>query len=87
MKQVRIIHDTGFPKEELENAWPIVYQNVFASMRSILDAMQTMGIDLAEEANRAHAETINCLTGEMSKHINKAYRQGCMVAGQSRTSC
>ncbi len=74
MKQVRIIHDSGFSKEEIENFWPLVYQNVFSSMSALLDAMESFGIGLESEGNRSHAATVRALVADMHVNISKMYK-------------
>lgn len=49
LKQMRIIHDFGFPQEERLSYREIVFSNLIESMKNIVTAMQKLKIQLAEQ--------------------------------------
>lgn len=48
MKQMKIIHETGYSKEECEQYRPVVYSNTIQSLMAIIRAMGQLRIDFAE---------------------------------------
>ena len=44
IKQMRIIHGAGYSEEDRKNFRPLVYQNIFISMRSMIEAMERLQI-------------------------------------------
>lgn len=46
IKQMRIIHGSGFPKEERLHMRHLVYQNILTSMQTMVQYAQKMGMDL-----------------------------------------
>lgn len=55
---MKLIHDKGYSKDDREAFKEIIFSNTVQSMRVILEAMQTMGIPLANPENRAHRAII-----------------------------
>lgn len=49
LKQMRIIHDCGFPQEERLSYREIVFSNLIESMKNIVNAMDKLKIQLAEQ--------------------------------------
>ncbi|ERL94868.1 hypothetical protein D910_12141, partial [Dendroctonus ponderosae] len=47
-KQMKIIHELGYSKEECEQYRPVVYSNTIQSLMAIIRAMGQLGIDFAE---------------------------------------
>jgi len=48
VKQMKIIHETGYSKEECEQYTPVVYSNTIQSLMTIIRAMGDLRIDFAE---------------------------------------
>jgi hypothetical protein len=48
VKQMKIIHETGYSKEECEQYRPVVYSNTIQSLMAIIRAMGQLRIDFAE---------------------------------------
>lgn len=44
IKQMRIIHGAGYSEEERKGFRPLVYQNIFVSMRAMIEAMDRLQI-------------------------------------------
>lgn len=51
VKQMKIIHETGYSKEECEQYRPVVYSNSIQSLMAIIRAMGQLKIDFAEHKN------------------------------------
>ncbi|KIY52844.1 heterotrimeric G-protein alpha subunit, GPA3-like protein [Fistulina hepatica ATCC 64428] len=58
VKQMKIIHQDGFSKDELMSYRPVVYRNVLDSAQAIVLAMKKLAIECADYSNRPLAETI-----------------------------
>lgn len=52
---MKIIHQNGFSREELESYRPIVYRNVLDSAQAIVLAMRKIGVDCVHYSNRVRA--------------------------------
>ncbi|KAF9141188.1 MAG: guanine nucleotide-binding protein subunit alpha [Linnemannia gamsii] len=55
LKQMKLIHDGGYSKEEREAFKEIIFSNTVQSMRVILEAMDKMELPLYHDANRNYA--------------------------------
>jgi len=58
LKQMKLIHDSGYSKEEKEAFKEIIFSNTVQSMRVILEAMETMGIPLGKADFEKHRAAI-----------------------------
>jgi len=58
LKQMKLIHDSGYTRDERESYKEIIFSNTIQSMRVILEAMENMGIPLAEPHNARHAHVV-----------------------------
>lgn len=59
VKQMKIIHQNGYTRDELMQFRPVVYRNLIDSANAIITAMRKLGVDPQEPANRANAELIS----------------------------
>lgn len=50
VKQMKIIHELGYSKEECEKYTPVVYSNAIQSLMAIIRAMGTLRIDFADSS-------------------------------------
>ena len=57
LKQMKLIHSSGYTKEERISFREIIFSNTVQSMRVILEAMDTMGVPVATE-NQKHKTVI-----------------------------
>lgn len=48
VKQMKIIHETGYSREECEQYRPVVYSNTIQSLMAIIRAMGQLRIDFAD---------------------------------------
>lgn len=66
VKQMKIIHGDGYSQQELESFTPVIYGNLAASMRVIVNAMEKLGIRFANPVNQDHAKAIQTLSASMA---------------------
>ena len=57
LKQIKIIHEEGYTPEDRKNFRPVVFDNVVQSMRAIVNAMASLGVEygdavIAEDAGK-----------------------------------
>ena len=50
VKQMKIIHETGYSKEECEQYRPVVYSNTIQSLMAIIRAMGQLRINFADSS-------------------------------------
>lgn len=58
IKQMRIIHGSGYSEEDKRGFTRLVYQNIFTAMQSMIHAMDTLQISYIHEHNKIHANTV-----------------------------
>lgn len=65
VKQMKIIHDSGFTPEDFRQYKPVVYSNTIQSMVAILRAMQTLRISFADPAREQDAQMVSDIVTRM----------------------
>ncbi|XP_054573498.1 guanine nucleotide-binding protein subunit alpha-15 isoform X2 [Eptesicus fuscus] len=55
---MRIIHGAGFSEEDRKGFRPLVYQNIFASMRAMIEAMDQLQIPFSRPESKSHASLV-----------------------------
>uniref|UniRef100_A0A8C9U646 Guanine nucleotide-binding protein subunit alpha n=1 Tax=Scleropages formosus TaxID=113540 RepID=A0A8C9U646_SCLFO len=58
IKQMRIIHGSGYSEEDKRGFTKLVYQNIFTSMQAMIRAMETLNIPYKYEHNKANANVV-----------------------------
>ncbi|XP_036594676.1 guanine nucleotide-binding protein subunit alpha-14 [Petaurus breviceps papuanus] len=58
IKQMRIIHGSGYSDEDRKGFTKLVYQNIFTAMQSMIRAMDTLHIQYVSEQNKENAQMI-----------------------------
>lgn len=58
LKQMKLIHDGGYSRDEREAFKEIIFSNTVQSMRVILEAMENMGVSHSSSQNRHHSSII-----------------------------
>uniref|UniRef100_A0A8C0GTZ1 Guanine nucleotide-binding protein subunit alpha n=1 Tax=Chelonoidis abingdonii TaxID=106734 RepID=A0A8C0GTZ1_CHEAB len=58
IKQMRIIHGSGYSDEDKRGFTKLVYQNIFTAMQAMIRAMETLKIPYKYEHNKAHAQLV-----------------------------
>lgn len=56
VKQMKIIHETGYSIEECEQYRPVVYSNTIQSLMAIIRAMGQLRIDFADPGRTVSAQ-------------------------------
>ncbi|KAJ8347155.1 hypothetical protein SKAU_G00285560 [Synaphobranchus kaupii] len=59
IKQMRIIHGSGYTAEDRRGITKLVYQNIFISMQAMIQALKTFSIPLVDEQNILYAQMLN----------------------------
>uniref|UniRef100_A0A1I7TQ94 Guanine nucleotide-binding protein alpha-16 subunit n=1 Tax=Caenorhabditis tropicalis TaxID=1561998 RepID=A0A1I7TQ94_9PELO len=55
VRQMRILHETGFNKQDQMNYKPVIYSNMIQSMLTLLRMMKPLGIDFSDAAREEDA--------------------------------
>lgn len=58
VKQMKIIHDSGFTTEDFKQYKPVVYSNTIQSMVAILRAMPNLGLSFATNERESDAKLV-----------------------------
>ncbi|XP_020851289.1 guanine nucleotide-binding protein subunit alpha-14 [Phascolarctos cinereus] len=58
IKQMRIIHGSGYSDEDRKGFTKLVYQNIFTAMQAMIRAMDTLHIQYVSEQNKENAQMI-----------------------------
>lgn len=70
VKQMKIIHNDGFTKDELRSFRPTVMDNLLSSMKYVLSGMGLLRINLQSFRNKSHAQTILISSSCFDKSFN-----------------
>ena len=57
IKQMRIIHGTGYSEEDKRSFVKLVYQNIFMAMHIMIRAMDTLKIQYRDKRNEVSCQT------------------------------
>ncbi|KAF6217168.1 hypothetical protein GE061_001524 [Apolygus lucorum] len=76
VKQMKIIHETGYSKEECEQYRPVVYSNIIQSLMAIIRAMGQLRIDFADHKKADYARQFFTLAsaaeeGELTSELTQ----------------
>jgi guanine nucleotide-binding protein G(q) subunit alpha len=64
IKQMRIIHGSGYSDDDKRSYIKLVYQNIYMAMNSMINAMETLKIPYKHEINEEHAKLIRVVDFE-----------------------
>jgi len=73
IKQMRIIHGSGYSEEDKRNHIKLVYQNIFMAMNSMIRAMDTLSISYRERENEENAKLVKEVDFETVTTFEKEY--------------
>jgi len=85
LKQMKLIHEGGYSRDERESFKEVVFINASTAMRNILEAMETMDILLEHEANEPYQQEVllypvaihsDHMPTEIAVAINNLWRDG-----------
>lgn len=65
VKQMKIIHDSGFSSEDFKQYKPVVYSNTIQSMVAILRAMPNLGINFSNNERESDAKLVYDVVSRM----------------------
>ncbi|XP_031788291.1 guanine nucleotide-binding protein G(q) subunit alpha isoform X2 [Nasonia vitripennis] len=75
IKQMRIIHGSGYSDEDKRGFIKLVYQNIFMAMQSMIRAMDLLKIQYAESSNIEKAELVRAIDFETVTSFEEPYVQ------------
>lgn len=55
IKQMRIIHGSGYTEDDKRGFIRIVYQNIFMAMQAMIKAMDTLEVEYGNPANKVNS--------------------------------
>lgn len=58
IKQMRIIHGSGYSEEDKRSFIKLVYQNIFMAMQSMIKAMELLKIEYKDQSNHVNMALI-----------------------------
>uniref|UniRef100_A0A672N3W5 Guanine nucleotide-binding protein subunit alpha n=1 Tax=Sinocyclocheilus grahami TaxID=75366 RepID=A0A672N3W5_SINGR len=73
IKQMRIIHGTGYTDEDKRGFTKLVYQNIFTSMQSMIRATENLKIGFKYEQNKANAMLVKEVDIEKVSSFDQPY--------------
>lgn len=85
LKQMKLIHEGGYSRDERESFKEIIFSNTVQSMRVILEAMESLELPLSDARMEYHVQTIfmqpaqiegDVLPPEVGSAIEALWRDG-----------
>lgn len=73
IKQMRIIHGSGYSDEDKRGFIKLVFQNIFMAMQSMIKAMDLLQIQYKNEKNTDHAELVRSVDYETVTTFDNQY--------------
>lgn len=73
VKQMRIIHENGFPLEECESYREVVYSNTIQAMQAMMRALNALGIPLSDRSLEVSSSVRICLFPVAIEHMCMRY--------------
>ncbi|XP_028907053.1 guanine nucleotide-binding protein subunit alpha-15 [Ornithorhynchus anatinus] len=73
IKQMRIIHGAGYSEEDRRGFAPLVYRNIFASMQTLIEAMDHLQIAYHRQENKRHALLVMSMDAYKVVTFDKPY--------------
>ncbi|KAM4739709.1 guanine nucleotide-binding protein subunit alpha-11-like isoform 2-T2 [Anableps anableps] len=73
IKQMRIIHGTGYTDEDKKSYTKLVYQNIFTSMQAMIRATETLKIPLKFDENKSNAQLLREVDVEKVSTFDEPY--------------
>ncbi|XP_061426946.1 guanine nucleotide-binding protein G(q) subunit alpha-like [Lethenteron reissneri] len=89
IKQMRIIHGSGYTEDDKRSFIKLVHQNVFSAMQAMIRAMETLGIPYANTGNQVHAQLLREVDVEKICSLDKPYIEAvrCLWADPGIEEC
>lgn len=71
IKQMRIIHGSGYSDEDKRGFIKLVYQNIFMAMQSMIRAMDLLKIQYSDSRNSVSCTTLECV--HLIAHLSQLF--------------
>ena len=80
VKQMRIIHETGYSPDDCKHYKPVVYSNTIQSLMAIISAMSKLRIDFADRSRLDDARKFfeisgNSTEGELTSELGQLMKR------------
>ncbi|KAJ1965068.1 guanine nucleotide-binding protein subunit alpha [Dipsacomyces acuminosporus] len=69
IKQMKLIHDGGYSREERESFKEVIFSNTIQSMRVLLEAMDTLHIPLERPEYQVHSDIIMSMPSQIEADV------------------
>lgn len=69
LKQMKLIHDHGYTKEDRDSFKEIIFSNTIQSMRVIVEALERLEIPLSDPSLKAHAQKILDMPNQIEAEV------------------
>ncbi|KAJ1937718.1 guanine nucleotide-binding protein subunit alpha, partial [Linderina pennispora] len=69
IKQMKLIHDGGYSREERESFKEVIFSNAIQSMRVLLEAMDTLHIPLERAEYQMHSNVIMSMPSQIEADV------------------
>ncbi|KAJ3055462.1 guanine nucleotide-binding protein subunit alpha [Rhizophlyctis rosea] len=69
LKQMKILHGDGFDEKERDAFRVRIYDNILDSMKALVYALETLGVQLAVPSNEVHAKRIVTHTPRVGERV------------------
>ncbi|XP_077200852.1 guanine nucleotide-binding protein subunit alpha-14 isoform X2 [Paroedura picta] len=73
IKQMRIIHGSGYTEDDRKVFAKLVYQNIFTAMQTMIRAMDTLNIQYSSEQNKENSKMIGEVEVDQITTLDKKY--------------
>ncbi|KAI4883151.1 hypothetical protein NFI96_028034 [Prochilodus magdalenae] len=73
IKQMRIIHGSGYTEEDRKSFTKLVYQNIVTAMQSMIRAMEMLQISFSDSGNKSNADVLNELEVDKVMELEKSH--------------
>ncbi|XP_036434447.1 guanine nucleotide-binding protein subunit alpha-14 [Colossoma macropomum] len=73
IKQMRIIHGSGYTEEDKKSFTKLVFQNIVTAMQSMIRAMEMLKISFSNSENQVYANLLNELEVDKVMELDKSY--------------
>ncbi|XP_039217131.1 guanine nucleotide-binding protein subunit alpha-14-like isoform X1 [Crotalus tigris] len=75
IKQMKIIHGSGFSEEERKNYTKLVYQNIYSAMQAMVSAMDALQIPYSSEQSKEDSQMIEEVQTDKIETLERKYAE------------
>ncbi|TRY74847.1 hypothetical protein TCAL_00539 [Tigriopus californicus] len=73
MKQVKILHKEGFTEDEINSGRTLIMQNIFSSMRTLIDQLPHFNLIYMQNESESHAQLVHDITDNIHTMITNTF--------------